>query len=90
VLQQLGKNAQRTKNILVVDDEQDINLTLECILEQGGFKVDSFTNPLTALQNVKPGLYDIIINNVLTSLRLLSILEFCSTLPSLFIATICR
>jgi hypothetical protein len=53
-LQQPGKNAQQIKNILVVDDEYDINLTLECILNQSGFKVYSFTNPLIALESVSP------------------------------------
>jgi DNA-binding response OmpR family regulator len=63
-LQQRGKNTQQTKNILVVDDEHDINLTLECILNQSGFKVYSFTNPLIALESVKPGLYDLAILDV--------------------------
>lgn len=63
-LQQQCENAQQTKSILVVDDEDDINLTLKCILEQSGFKVDSFTDPLTVLQNVKPGLYDLAILDV--------------------------
>lgn len=63
-LQQQCENAQQTKSILVVDNEDDINLTLKCILEQSGFKVDSFTDPLTVLQNVKPGLYDLAILDV--------------------------
>ena len=58
-LQQLGKNTQQTKHILIVDDEYDINLTLECILNQNGFKVYSFTDPLIALESVKPGLFDL-------------------------------
>jgi hypothetical protein len=40
-LQKLSDNAKQIKNILVVDDEYDINLTLECILHQSGFKVYS-------------------------------------------------
>lgn len=63
-LQQPGKNAQQIKNILVVDDEYDINLTLECILNQSGFKVSSFTNPLIALESIKPGLFDLAILDV--------------------------
>lgn len=58
-LQQPGKNAQQIKNILVVDEEYDINLTLEYILNQSGFNVYSFTNPLIALESAKPGLYDL-------------------------------
>lgn len=60
-LQHQDKNTQQTKNILVVEDEYDINLTLEYILDQSGFKVYSFTNPLIALERVKPGLYELAI-----------------------------
>ena len=52
------------KRILLVDDEHDINLTLKIVLEDGGFKVDSFTNPFTALQNFKSDLYDLAILDV--------------------------
>ncbi|MGB6672221.1 MAG: hypothetical protein WBE34_07300, partial [Candidatus Nitrosopolaris sp.] len=55
--QQLVKDNKRTKKILVVDDEHDINLALKFVLD-GGFNVDSSTNPLTALQNFKTDLYD--------------------------------
>ena len=52
-------NCKRTKRILVVDDEYDTNLTLKVVLEESGFKVDSFTDPLAALQNFKTGVYDL-------------------------------
>jgi DNA-binding response OmpR family regulator len=52
------------KRILVVDDERDINLTLKFVLEGNDFKVDSFTNPLVALQNFKDGLYDLVLLDV--------------------------
>jgi len=52
------------KRILVVDDEYDINLTLKFVLEGNDFKVDSFTNPLVALQNFKSGLYDLVVLDV--------------------------
>ena len=52
------------KRILVVDDEHDINLTLKFVLEGNDFKVDSFTNPLLALQNFKSGLYDLVLLDV--------------------------
>ena len=44
--QQLVKNNTGEKRILVVDDEYDTNLTLKVVLEESGFKVDSFTDPL--------------------------------------------
>ena len=58
------KNSQGTKRILLVDDEYDIILTVKLVLESCGFKVDSFTNPLLALDSFKTGLYDLAILDV--------------------------
>ena len=54
------------KRILIVDDESDVNLTLKMVLEENGFKVDSFTDPLSALENFKgeSDLYDILILDI--------------------------
>ena len=54
------------KRVLLVDDEPDLNLTIKIILEENGFKVDSFTDPLLALQNFKEqdGMYDMIILDI--------------------------
>jgi two-component system catabolic regulation response regulator CreB/two-component system response regulator ChvI len=54
------------KRVLLVDDEPDLNLTLKMVLEENGFKVDSFTDPLLALQNFKEqdGMYDMIILDI--------------------------
>ena len=35
-----------TKRILIVDDEPDTNFTFKVVLENDGFKVDSFADPL--------------------------------------------
>ena len=49
------------KRVLLVDDEPDLNLTLKITLEENGFKVDSFTDPLSALENFKEqdGMYEL-------------------------------
>ena len=54
------------KTVLIVDDESDVNLTLKMVLEENGFKVDSFTDPLLALENIKreSEMYDLIILDV--------------------------
>ena len=54
------------KRVLLVDDEPDLNLTIKMILEENGFKVDSFIDPLLALQNFKEqdGMYDMIILDI--------------------------
>ena len=50
--------------ILVVDDEPDVNFTLKITLEDKGFKVDAFDDPLLALENFKAGLYDLVILDI--------------------------
>ena len=54
------------KRILVVDDEYDIILTIKVVLEENGFKVDSFTDA-SQLQNFRNGLYDLVILDVIMS-----------------------
>ena len=52
------------KRVLLVDDEPDLNLTLKMVLEQNGFKVNSFIDPLSALENFRgeaAGMYDLLI-----------------------------
>ncbi len=54
------------KRVLLVDDEPDLNLTLKLTLEENGFRVDSFTDPLSALENYKEeaGMYDLVILDI--------------------------
>jgi DNA-binding response OmpR family regulator len=55
------------KRVLLVDDEPDLNLTLKMVLEENGFKVDSFTDPLSALENFKEeaaGSHDLVILDI--------------------------
>ena len=64
-LQAIKKNLSRKieKRILIVDDEPDANLLFKIVLEENGFKVDSFTDPLSALENFKEenDMYDLLI-----------------------------
>jgi DNA-binding response OmpR family regulator len=53
-----------TKKILVIDDEPDLTYTLEKVLEYNGFKVESFNDPLLALNNYKVNFYDLIILDI--------------------------
>ena len=52
------------KRILIVDDEPDVNLALRIVLEQNNFIVDSFNDPLLALENFKANLYDVLILDI--------------------------
>jgi DNA-binding response OmpR family regulator len=53
-----------SKRILVIDDEPDVNITLRKVLEKNGFVVDSYENPLLALENFKPHYYDLLILDI--------------------------
>jgi DNA-binding response OmpR family regulator len=57
--------SQGTKRrILVVDNEPDIITTLQVGLEEGGFDVDTFTDPLLALKSYKPNSYDLVLIDI--------------------------
>ncbi|MDQ6667418.1 MAG: response regulator [Thermoproteota archaeon] len=53
-----------SKRILVVDDEIDINSTIRQVLEDKGFKVDSYEDPYLALKNFKPHYYDLVLIDI--------------------------
>ena len=57
-------SAVKNKRILLVDDEPDVTYTLEIVLEDNGFMVDSYTDPTLALSNFKPGLYDLLLLDI--------------------------
>ena len=52
------------KRVLIVDDEEDLGLTLKIILERNGFSADYYTNPVIALKNFKSGCYDLVILDI--------------------------
>jgi DNA-binding response OmpR family regulator len=58
------KNGVR-KRIMAVDDEPDVNTTLQVGLEASGFDVDAFGDPELALSSYRPGLYDLILIDIM-------------------------
>jgi CheY-like chemotaxis protein len=54
----------KKKRILLVDDESDNIAVLSIALEDYGFKVDSYDNPLAALSNFKSNYYDLAILDI--------------------------
>ena len=58
------RKVQKNKRILLVDDEPDIILVMKLVLEENGFKVDSFTDASEALENFRTGIYDLVILDV--------------------------
>ena len=53
------------KRILLVEDEQDITEVLTMVLKEGGYKVESFTDPTLALENFRIGSYDLVILDII-------------------------
>ena len=52
------------KRLLLVDDEQDITWILCNILQESGFEVTSFNDPLLALKHFKPHYYNLVILDI--------------------------
>jgi CheY-like chemotaxis protein len=52
------------KNILLVDDELDVIYTIKNILEYNGFQIDSFNDPITALNSYRSNFYDLVILDI--------------------------
>ncbi|MDQ3717563.1 MAG: response regulator [Thermoproteota archaeon] len=58
-----GKN--KNKRILLIDDEPDIIYSIKRVLENNNeFVVDSYTDPILALSNFRPRLYDLILLDI--------------------------
>ena len=52
------------KKILLVEDEQDIATVLDMVLEEGGYEVDCFSDPVLALKNFRARSYDLVILDI--------------------------
>jgi two-component system, OmpR family, response regulator ChvI len=52
-----NNNNKNVNRILLVDDELDITLSFSMVLEDNGFVVDAFNNPILALSSFEQGLY---------------------------------
>ena len=52
------------KILFIVDDERDFCLTLTNVLEDNGFVVHAFDDPLLALENFRKDLYDLLILDI--------------------------
>ena len=59
-----GQEKQQQKRILIVDDDSDIAIILRMILEDKGFKADCYTDPVSAYQNFRDGLYNLVLLDI--------------------------
>ena len=49
---------------MILDDEIDSNITVGAVLQDNGFKVDSYQDPILALENFKSYFYDLVILDI--------------------------
>jgi CheY-like chemotaxis protein len=59
-----NNNKSTKKRILIIDDEDDINLAIKVVLENDGFEVTTFNDPLEALRDYKANLYDLVLLDI--------------------------
>jgi PleD family two-component response regulator len=60
-----GRNQSNIKRIMLVEDEDDILMLFKMILESDGrLKVESFHDPFSALNNFRPGRYDLMMIDI--------------------------
>src|SRR2546428_12851037 len=59
-----GGSSTASSKLMAVDDEADITFTLKKALEQSGFSLDVFNDPIAALSNFKPDYYDLILLDI--------------------------
>jgi DNA-binding response OmpR family regulator len=55
---------RKGNKILLVDNEPDVTITFKAILQDAGFIVDTYEDPLIALSNFIPRFYDLVILDI--------------------------
>jgi len=61
----MSKEPGRDRRILIVDDEQDITTVMKMGLEEyAGYKVTTFNDPMQALAEFKPNVYDLLVIDI--------------------------
>lgn len=80
--------------IFLVDDDVDICTTYKAALEDNGFQVDIYTDPIVAISNYKTGYYDLLLLDIrmpkMTGFELYDIiskLDQCAKLKVCFITS---
>ena len=61
---QRSATTNKRNKILIVDDEPDVAFSLKTGLEDNGFVVECFNDPVSALSNFRAGSYDLVLLDV--------------------------
>ena len=59
LLENVKMSTTKGKNILIVDDDEDIANLFKTFLEYDGYKVNAFTDPIDALYSFRKNTYDL-------------------------------
>jgi CheY-like chemotaxis protein len=59
-----NNKSTREKRILLVDNEPDVTYTIESVLEDNGFEVNSFNDPILACDTFKANYYDLVVLDI--------------------------
>ena len=63
-MSKIENNTSNTKKVMVVDDETDVLSVVGIVLEENGFEVDTFEDPIVALKSYRAGVYDLLILDI--------------------------
>jgi CheY-like chemotaxis protein len=72
---------QKSRRILIVDDEPDVCMSFQTVLEDAGFECVSYTDSVKALQEFRPDYYDLILLDI--QMPILGGLELCKRIIEL-------
>jgi CheY-like chemotaxis protein len=54
----------KVKKVLLIDDEPDITFTIRSMLNDNGFQIDTFNDPITFLKLYRSNFYDLVILDI--------------------------
>jgi DNA-binding NtrC family response regulator len=57
-------NEDNMKRVMVVDDDYDTTIFFKTVLEDNGFYVDTYNDPMKALSGFKPKFYDLLLIDI--------------------------
>jgi CheY-like chemotaxis protein len=60
----VSKSISEKPRVMIVDDEKDITMVFKSALENSGFNVEVFNDPVAALSNFRPDYYDLILIDI--------------------------
>ena len=61
---QNSATTHKINKVLIVDDEPDVTFALKIGLEDNGFTVECFNDPVSALSNFRAGSYDLVLLDI--------------------------